>query len=119
MESKTANDIAQETRALMADDDTFDVEAGVESVALRFDSTDATDAINMAVNIYCQITEQTRTSVVHSLPSDGIVPIKFDNLRLKDVFIENYPWSYELTSPINGSQYEIPFSVGYIDIDLS
>ena len=42
----------------------------------------------MSANLYCQITEQTRTSVVHSLPSDGIVPIKFDNLRLKDVFIE-------------------------------
>lgn len=88
MESLTVNDIAQETRALMADDDTFDVEAGVESVALRFDSADTTDAINMAVNVYCQITEQTRTSVMHSLPSDGIVPIKFDNLRLKDVFID-------------------------------
>jgi len=88
MESLTVNDIAQETRALMADDDTFDVEAGVESVALRFDSADITDAINMAVNVYCQITEQTRTRVVHSLPSDGIVPIKFDNLRLKDVFID-------------------------------
>ena len=88
MESLTVNDIAQETRALMADDDTFDVEAGVESVALRFDSADITDAINMAVHVYCQITEQTRTSVVHSLPSDGIVPIKFDNLMLKDVFIE-------------------------------
>lgn len=118
MESKTANDIARETMALMALDEVYDVEAGLESASSRFDSADTTDAINMAVNVYCQITEQTRTSVVHSLPSDGIVPIKFDNLRLKDVFVENYPWSYELTSPINGSQYEIPFSVEYIDIEL-
>jgi hypothetical protein len=88
MESKTANDIARETMALMALDEVYDVEAGSESVSSRFDSADTTDAINMAVNVYCQITEQTRTSVVHSLPSDGIVPIKFDNLRLKDVFID-------------------------------
>lgn len=88
MESKTANDIARETMALMALDEVYDVEAGLESVSSRFDSADTTDAINMAVNVYCQITEQTRTSVVHSLPSDGIVPIKFDNLRLKDVFID-------------------------------
>ena len=88
MESKTANDIARETMALMALDEVYDVEAGLESVSSRFDSADTTDAINMAVNVYCQITEQTRTSVVHDLPSDGIVPIKFDNLRLKDVFID-------------------------------
>lgn len=88
MESKTANDIARETMALMALDEVYDVEAGLETVSSRFDSADTTDAINMAVNVYCQITEQTRTSVVHSLPSDGIVPIKFDNLRLKDVFID-------------------------------
>jgi len=88
MESKTANDIARETMALMALDEVYDVEAGLESVSSRFDSADTTDAINMAVNVYCQITEQTRTSVMHSLPSDGIVPIKFDNLRLKDVFID-------------------------------
>lgn len=88
MESKTANDIVRETMALMALDEVYDVEAGLESVSSRFDSADTTDAINMAVNVYCQITEQTRTSVVHSLPSDGIVPIKFDNLRLKDVFID-------------------------------
>ena len=88
MESKTANDIARETMALMALDEVYDVEAGLESISSRFDSADTTDAINMAVNVYCQITEQTRTSVVHSLPSDGIVPIKFDNLRLKDVFID-------------------------------
>lgn len=88
MESKTANDIAQETMALMALDEVYDAEAGLESVSSRFDSADTTDAINMAVNVYCQITEQTRTSVVHSLPSDGIVPIRFDNLRLKDVFID-------------------------------
>ena len=88
MESKTANDIARETMALMALDEVYDVEAGLESASSRFDSADTTDAINMAVNVYCQITEQTRTSVVHSLPSDGIVPIKFDNLRLKDVFID-------------------------------
>lgn len=118
MESKTANNIAQETRALMADDDMFDVGAGVESVALRFDDADMLDAINMSCNIYFQVTEQSRESVSYPLTVDGVIPIKFDNLRLKDVFVENYPWSYELTSPSNGSQYEILSSVGYIDIDL-
>lgn len=88
MESKTANNIALEIRSLMADDNVYDAESSAESIALRFDDTDMLDAIDMAVNVYCQITEQTRTSVVHSLPSDGIVPIKFDNLMLKDVFIE-------------------------------
>ena len=88
MESLTGNDIARETRALMSDDNVLDLETGTESIASRFDDVDILDSINMSVNLYCQITEQTRTSVVHSLPSDGIVPIKFDNLMLKDVFIE-------------------------------
>ena len=104
MESLTVNDIAQETRALMADDNVYDVEACLESVASRFDSTDTTDAINMAVNVYCQITEQTRTSVVHSLPSDGIVPIKFDNLRLKDVFIDTEAVVSDPEDPEEGPQ---------------
>lgn len=104
MESKTANDIARETMALMALDEVYDVEAGLESVSSRFDSADTTDAINMAVNVYCQITEQTRTSVVHSLPSDGIVPIKFDNLRLKDVFIEKEAVVPDSGDPGEGQQ---------------
>lgn len=88
MESKTASNIALETRSLMADDNVYDAESSAESIALCFDDTDILDSINMSVNLYCQITEQTRTSVVHDLPSDGIVPIEFDNLRLKDVFID-------------------------------
>ena len=88
MESLTGSDIARETRALMSDDNVLDLETGTESIASRFDDVDILDSINMSVNLYCQITEQTRTSVVHSLPSDGIVPIKLDNLRLKDVFID-------------------------------
>lgn len=123
MESKTANDIARETMALMALDEVYDVEAGLESVSSRFDSADTTDAINMAVNVYCQITEQTRTSVMHSLPSDGIVPIKFDNLRLKDVFIdaeavvpdpEEDPQtiSVSILDPINGASYTMSEGFG-------
>ena len=125
MESLTANDIARETMALMALDEVYDVEAGSESVSSRFDSADTTDAINMAVNVYCQITEQTRTSVVHSLPSDGIVPIKFDNLRLKDVFIETevvvpdpeeeedqQTISVSILDPLDGAHYTI--SKGFI-----
>ena len=126
MESLTVSDIAQETRALMADDDTFDVEAGVESIALRFDDTYMLDSMNMSVNLYCQITEQTRTSVVHSLPSDGIVPIKFDNLRLKDVFIDTevvvpdpedpeegpQTISVSILDPLDGAAYTI--SGGFI-----
>ena len=88
MESLTGGDIARETRALMSDDNVLDLETGTESIASRFDDVDILDSINMSVNLYCQITEQTRTSVVHSLPSDGIVPIKLDNLKLKDVFID-------------------------------
>ena len=112
MESKTANDIARETMALMALDEVYDVEAGLESVSSRFDSADTTDAINMAVNVYCQITEQTRTSVVHSLPSDGIVPIKFDNLRLKDVFIEK-----ESVVPAPGDPGEDPQTISVSILD--
>lgn len=121
MESLTANDIARETMAMMALDEVYDVEAGSESVSSRFDSADTTDAINMAVNVYCQITEQTRTSVVHSLPSDGIVPIKFDNLKLKDVFIDTesvvpdpgdpgegqQTISVSILEPLNGTDYII------------
>ena len=115
MESKTANDIARETMALMALDEVYDVEAGLESVSSRFDSADTTDAINMAVNVYCQITEQTRTSVMHSLPSDGIVPIKFDNLRLKDVFIEKEAVVPDPEDPEDPEEDQQTISVSILD----